>query len=152
MQNNLDINYSIGTMIELPRSAILADEIAQYADFFSFGTNDLTQTTFGISRDDAGRFLNNYYEEGIFSKDPFDEFDEKGVGFLIQMACEKARRTKKIKLGVCGEHGGKASAASFFVECELDYVSCSPYRIPVMRLALAQAEIKKFLINNNNNE
>ena len=141
-KNNLDINYFIGTMIELPRSAILAGEIAKYADFLSFGTNDLTQTTYGISRDDAGRFLNDYYDKDIFTHDPFDELDEKGVGFLIQLACDNSRKVKDIKLGVCGEHGGKASAAKFFVETGLTYVSCSPYRIPIIRLALAQEEIK----------
>jgi len=143
-QQGQEISYHVGTMIELPRAAIVADDIAEHADFFSFGTNDLTQTTFGISRDDAGRFLPAYIGQGIFEHDPFTRIDPEGVGELVRIAVEKGRTTKqKIKLGVCGEHGGDPFSVSFFESVGLDYVSCSPYRVPIARLAAAQAAIKR---------
>ncbi|HTR16996.1 MAG TPA: pyruvate, phosphate dikinase [Acetobacteraceae bacterium] len=136
------IEYSVGTMIELPRAALVADKIAEVGDFFSFGTNDLTQTTFGLSRDDAGKFLPHYVEAGILPKDPFVSLDTEGVGALVRIAAEKGRATKaKLKLGICGEHGGDPASISFCEEVGLDYVSCSPYRVPVARLAAAQAAI-----------
>ena len=139
----LKIKFLVGTMIELPRAAIKAKEIAKHADFFSFGTNDLTQTTFGISRDDSGKFLNDYLENKIFSVDPFVSIDE-GVSDLIEIAVQKGRsQNKKIKLGICGEHGGDPDSILFCAKAGLDYVSCSPYRVPVARLAAAQAELKK---------
>ena len=135
-------NYSIGTMIELPRAALLADEIANHAEFFSFGTNDLTQTTYGLSRDDAGKFLPDYVREGIIEKDPFVTLDKAGVGQLINIASSKGRKTRNdIKLGICGEHGGDPSSIEFCHNLGLDYVSCSPYRVPIARLAAAQAAI-----------
>lgn len=142
-ENDITINYQIGTMIEIPRSALVADEIAKYADFFSFGTNDLTQMTYGFSRDDASSFLNDYYDKNIYENDPFVHIDEKGVGELIKMATMKGRSVKtKLKVGVCGEHGGDAKSINFFEKIKLDYVSCSPYRIPIARLAAAQAVIR----------
>ena len=137
-----DIAYHIGTMIEIPRAALLADEIAQEAEFFSFGTNDLTQMTFGFSRDDAGKFLGDYYKKKIYESDPFAKLDQKGVGQLIQMAVEKGRKTRPdIKLGICGEHGGDPSSVEFCHKVGLTYVSCSPFRVPIARLAAAQAAI-----------
>jgi pyruvate,orthophosphate dikinase len=137
------IEYSIGTMIELPRAAITADKIAEAADFFSFGTNDLTQTVFGLSRDDAGKFLPHYVEQGILPKDPFVSIDVEGVGTLVRIAAEKGRSTKPgLKLGICGEHGGDPASIAFCESVGLDYVSCSPYRVPVARLAAAQAAIE----------
>uniref|UniRef100_A0A8J4HCB3 Pyruvate, phosphate dikinase n=1 Tax=Acidicaldus sp. TaxID=1872105 RepID=A0A8J4HCB3_9PROT len=134
--------YSIGTMIELPRAALVADEIAKVADFFSFGTNDLTQTTFGLSRDDAGKFLPHYIEAGILQKDPFVSIDVEGVGALVRIAAERGRATKPaLKLGICGEHGGDPASIHFCESVGLDYVSCSPYRVPVARLAAAQATL-----------
>ena len=139
----IKIDYLVGTMIELPRAAIKADDIAKHAEFFSFGTNDLTQTTFGLSRDDSGKFLNDYLENKIFSIDPFISIDD-GVGDLIEIAVEKGRKTnKKIKLGICGEHGGDPKSIHFCANAGLDYVSCSPYRVPIARLAAAQAELSK---------
>jgi pyruvate,orthophosphate dikinase len=136
------IDYLIGTMIELPRAALTADKIAEVADFFSFGTNDLTQTTFGLSRDDAGKFLPHYVEAGILPKDPFVSLDIEGVGELVRIAAEKGRSTKKnLKLGICGEHGGDPASIAFCESVGLDYVSCSPYRVPVARLAAAQAAL-----------
>jgi len=136
------IDYSIGTMIELPRAAITAGSIAEVADFFSFGTNDLTQTTFGLSRDDAGKFLPAYVEAGILEKDPFVSLDVEGVGALVQMAAERGRAKKPgLKLGICGEHGGDPASIAFCEQVGLDYVSCSPYRVPVARLAAAQAAL-----------
>ncbi|MGN6422531.1 MAG: pyruvate, phosphate dikinase [Asticcacaulis sp.] len=136
------VDYKVGTMIELPRAALMADKLAETAEFFSFGTNDLTQTTFGISRDDSGRFLNPYIEKGIFEKDPFVSLDQDGVGALISMAAEKGRATRPdIKLGICGEHGGDPASIAFCHRQGLGYVSCSPYRVPVARLAAAQAAI-----------
>ena len=132
----------IGTMIELPRAALVADRIAENADFFSFGTNDLTQTTFGFSRDDAGRFLPHYIDAGILPKDPFVSIDQEGVGALVRLAAEKGRRTRPaIRLGICGEHGGDPASIDFFERIGLDYVSCSPYRLPIARLACAQAAL-----------
>ena len=137
------VDYLVGTMIELPRAAIKADDIAKHAEFFSFGTNDLTQTTFGLSRDDSGKFLNDYIENKIFSIDPFVSIDD-GVGDLIKIAVEKGRKqNKKIKLGICGEHGGDPKSIHFCANVGLDYVSCSPYRVPIARLAAAQAELSK---------
>jgi pyruvate,orthophosphate dikinase len=136
------IEYSVGTMIELPRAAIVADRIAEVADFFSFGTNDLTQTVFGLSRDDAGKFLPQYVEKGILPKDPFVSIDVEGVGAMVRLAAERGRRTKAgLKLGICGEHGGDPASIAFCQEAGLDYVSCSPYRVPVARLAAAQAAL-----------
>ena len=144
-ENKLKIEFLVGTMIELPRAAIKAKEIAKHAEFFSFGTNDLTQTTFGISRDDSGKFLNDYLENKIFSVDPFVSIDE-GVSDLVKIAVEKGRKqNKNLKLGICGEHGGDPYSISFCSNAGLNYVSCSPYRVPVARLAAAQAEIKKKL-------
>jgi len=146
-ENNIKIDYLVGTMIELPRAAIKAGEIAKHADFFSFGTNDLTQTTFGISRDDSGKFLNDYIENKIFDVDPFISIDEV-VGELIEIASKKGKKqNKKIKLGICGEHGGDPKSIYFCSKIDLDYVSCSPYRVPVARLSAAQAELKKNYIS-----
>ena len=137
---DVKVEYLVGTMIELPRAAITADQIATQADFFSFGTNDLTQTTYGLSRDDAGKFLPLYVEQGIFPEDPFVAIDQDGVGFLVEMGCQKGRATRPdIKLGICGEHGGEASSVIFCHKIGLDYVSCSPYRVPIARLAAAHA-------------
>ena len=137
-----DINYHIGTMIEIPRAALLANEIAEEAEFFSFGTNDLTQMTFGFSRDDAGKFLEAYYDNKIYESDPFAKLDQDGVGQLIAMAAEKGRSTRPdIKLGICGEHGGDPASVEFCHRVGLNYVSCSPYRVPIARLAAAQAAL-----------
>jgi len=143
-KNSIKIQYYVGTMIELPRAALRAKDIAKHADFFSFGTNDLTQTTFGISRDDAGKFLNDYVDNKIFNKDPFVSIDERGVGELIEIAKKRGRLgNKKIKLGICGEHGGDPQSIDFCSRIGLNYVSCSPYRVPIAKLAAAQAELKK---------
>jgi pyruvate,orthophosphate dikinase len=137
-----EIEYLVGTMIELPRAALLADSIAEIADFFSFGTNDLTQTVFGLSRDDAGRFLPDYVQQGILPKDPFISIDVEGVGAMVRIAAEKGRGPKpNLKMGICGEHGGDPASIAFCEEVGLDYVSCSPYRVPVARLAAAQAAL-----------
>ncbi len=129
-------------MIEIPRAALTADQIAVEAEFFSFGTNDLTQMTFGFSRDDAGNFLDDYYAKKIYESDPFARLDQEGVGQLVQMAAEKGRLTRKdIKLGICGEHGGDPSSIDFCYRTGLDYVSCSPFRVPIARLAAAQAVV-----------
>ena len=141
-ETGVTIEYTIGTMIELPRAALIADQIAEVADFFSFGTNDLTQTTFGLSRDDAGKFLPAYVEQGILAKDPFVSLDIEGVGALVRLAAERGRSRKaKLKLGICGEHGGDPASIAFCDSIGLDYVSCSPYRVPVARLAAAQAAL-----------
>jgi len=138
------LTYMVGTMVELPRSSLIADDLAVEAEFFSFGTNDLTQTALGISRDDAGQFLREYADAGIYPRDPFITIDVEGVGALVQMGCDKGRQQRPgIKLGVCGEHGGDPDSVDFFEECGLDYVSCSPYRVPVARLAAAQATIRR---------
>ena len=143
-EKNSDMEYHIGTMIEIPRAALTADEIAKEAEFFSFGTNDLTQMTFGFSRDDAGKFLNSYYENKIYEQDPFARLDQTGVGQLVKMAAEKGKATRpNIKLGICGEHGGDPSSVEFCHEVGLTYVSCSPFRVPIARLAAAQAAIKE---------
>ncbi len=137
-----DIQYKIGTMIEIPRAALLADEVAQEAEFFSFGTNDLTQMTFGFSRDDAGKFLDSYYKSKIYESDPFARLDQNGVGQLVKMAVEKGRATRPdLKCGICGEHGGDPSSIEFCHKAGLNYVSCSPYRVPIARLAAAQASL-----------
>ena len=146
-ESKVKIEYLVGTMIEIPRAALLADEIAEVAQFFSFGTNDLTQMTMGLSRDDAGKFLPDYVDEkkaGIFSDDPFQSIDVKGVGLLIRMGIEKGRSTRpKLKIGICGEHGGDAASVKFCHQVGMDYVSASPYRVPVARLAAAQAVIEE---------
>ncbi len=140
----VEFDYLVGTMIELPRSALTANEVAEHADFFSFGTNDLTQTCLGVSRDDSGRFLSSYIAEGILEADPFASIDVKGVGGLVSTAVKLGRQTKsQLKIGICGEHGGDPKSIEFFNKTELDYVSCSPYRVPIARLAAAQAHIKQ---------
>ena len=142
-EKKVDMHYKVGTMIEIPRAAITADQIAKYAEFFSFGTNDLTQMTYGFSRDDAGKFLETYYEKKIFESDPFARLDQNGVGKLVRIAAELGRSTRPdIKLGICGEHGGDPSSVEFCHRIGLNYVSCSPYRVPIARLAAAQANIK----------
>ena len=142
-KEGVQIHYKVGTMIEIPRAAVTADEIAQEAEFFSFGTNDLTQMTFGFSRDDAGKFLNYYYDKKIYEFDPFAKLDQNGVGKLVKMACDLGKQTRPdIKLGICGEHGGDPSTIEFCHKTGLTYVSCSPFRVPIARLAAAQAAIK----------
>jgi pyruvate,orthophosphate dikinase len=138
------VSYTVGTMIEIPRAALRAGEIAEKADFFSFGTNDLTQMTYGYSRDDAASFLPAYIESGILPEDPFASLDQAGVGELVAIATERGRRTHpKLKVGVCGEHGGDPRSIGFFHQTRLDYVSCSPFRVPVARLAAAQAALSE---------
>ncbi|MDE5587476.1 MAG: pyruvate, phosphate dikinase, partial [Bacilli bacterium] len=142
-EHNVKLKYSVGTMIEIPRAALTADKIAEDAEFFSFGTNDLTQMTYGFSRDDAGKFLDDYYKKSIFESDPFAKVDQEGVGELMKIAIEKGKKTRpNIKLGICGEHGGDPSTVEFCHEIGLTYVSCSPYRVPLARLAAAQAVVK----------
>jgi pyruvate,orthophosphate dikinase len=142
-KKNAKINYTIGTMIEIPRAAITADKVAEYADFFSFGTNDLTQMTFGYSRDDAGVFLPEYVEKGVLEKDPFQVLDQKGVGQLVDLGIKLGRKTKTdLKVGICGEHGGEPSSVEFCYKVGMNYVSCSPYRVPIARLAAAQAVLR----------
>lgn len=142
--SGMKLHYEVGTMIETPRAAVLADEIAMHADFFSFGTNDLTQMTFGFSRDDAGRFIPDYLSKNVLEKDPFEHLDTNGVGKLVKSACESGRKVnEKISLGICGEHGGDPSSIEFLNTLNLNYVSCSPYRVPIARLAAAQAAIRK---------
>tara|TARA_B110000881_G_scaffold211444_1_gene219922 strand:- start:90 stop:1019 length:930 start_codon:yes stop_codon:yes gene_type:complete len=144
LKYNFKLKYMVGTMIELPRAALQAKSISKYADFFSFGTNDLTQTTLGISRDDAGKFLNDYINNKIFDVDPFVSIDQDGVGELVKIASERGRKiNKKLKLGICGEHGGDPKSIDFCSRTGLNYVSCSPFRVPVARLAAAQAELRK---------
>jgi pyruvate,orthophosphate dikinase len=141
-ETGVTVDYQVGTMIELPRAALLAGEIAQSAEFFSFGTNDLTQTALGISRDDAASFLGSYTSKGILPADPFVTLDQEGVGELIKIAAERGKRTREdIKLGICGEHGGDPASVHFCQGAGLDYVSCSPYRVPIARLAAAQAAL-----------
>ena len=140
----VELSYHVGTMIEIPRAALTADEIAKETEFFSFGTNDLTQMTFGFSRDDAGKFLTAYYDTKIYENDPFAKVDQVGVGKLIKMAAELGRSVRPdIHLGICGEHGGEPSSVEFCHNVGLDYVSCSPFRVPLARLAAAQAAIKE---------
>jgi pyruvate,orthophosphate dikinase len=137
------VEYLVGTMIEVPRGAVTADEIAKEAEFFSFGTNDLTQMGFGLSRDDAGKFLLYYQEHGLLEKDPFVTIDASGVGLLVKTGVQKGRSVKpKLKIGVCGEHGGDPASIHFFHGAGLDYVSCSPFRVPIARLAAAQAQLE----------
>ncbi len=137
------VDYMVGTMIEIPRAAVTADQVAEVAEFFSFGTNDLTQMTFGYSRDDAGKFLPIYIEKGILKNDPFQVLDQEGVGQVVRMGVEKGRSTKpKLKVGICGEHGGEPSSVMFCDSVGMDYVSCSPYRVPIARVAAAQANLK----------
>src|SRR5437660_2860191 len=143
-EKKVKLNYLVGTMIEIPRGALTADEIAGTAQFFSFGTNDLTQTALGMSRDDSGSFLGPYAEMEIIKKNPFASIDQTGVGQLMQIAAEKGRSTRKdIKLGICGEHGGDPESVKFCHRIGLSYVSCSPFRVPVARLAAAQAALAK---------
>ena len=141
-EKGVTLKYMVGTMIEIPRAAINADEIAQEAEFFSFGTNDLTQMTFGFSRDDAGKFLEDYYSKKIYESDPFQRLDQKGVGQLVKMAVKLGKQTRPdIKLGICGEHGGDPSSVIFCHNAGLNYVSCSPFRVPIARLAAAHAVV-----------
>jgi len=141
-ETGIKVDYLVGTMIELPRACLVADQIAKEADFFSFGTNDLTQTTFGLSRDDAGKFLPFYVREGILPADPFVSIDVEGVGALVKMGVKLGRRSRrKLKVGICGEHGGDPASVAFCHAVGLDYVSCSPYRVPIARLAAAQAAL-----------
>jgi pyruvate,orthophosphate dikinase len=146
-KSGVKLEYLVGTMIELPRAALLANEIAELAEFFSFGTNDLTQTTMGLSRDDAGRFLPDYVDEkkaGIFASDPFQSLDTKGVGMLIRWGIEKGRESRpKLKVGICGEHGGDLDSVKFCHQVGMDYVSASPYRVPISRLGAAQAAVEE---------
>ena len=141
-EKGVELEFKVGTMIEIPRAAVTADEIAKEAEFFSFGTNDLTQMTFGFSRDDAGKFLNAYYDKKIYESDPFAKLDQNGVGKLVQMAAKLGKQTRpEIKLGICGEHGGDPSSVMFCHKVGLNYVSCSPFRVPIARLAAAHAAI-----------
>jgi pyruvate,orthophosphate dikinase len=145
-KESIDFDYLIGTMIELPRACVTANEIAKHAQFFSFGTNDLTQTTYGFSRDDVGSFMPRYIDSKIINNDPFQSIDELGVGELVKLGVQKGRSTNsKLKIGICGEHGGDPDSISFFNSIGLDYVSCSPYRVPIARLAAAQATLKSNL-------
>ncbi|MEH6726679.1 MAG: putative PEP-binding protein, partial [Hyphomicrobiales bacterium] len=142
-ERGIEIKYQVGTMVELPRAALLAHKIAETAEFFSFGTNDLTQTTFGISRDDATSFLGPYAAQGLIDQDPFVSLDQEGVGELVRMGAERGRASRPdIKLGICGEHGGDPASIHFCQSIGLDYISCSPYRVPIARLAAAQAALK----------
>src|SRR3989442_470182 len=141
-EHGLKIEYAVGTMIELPRAALTADRIAEHADFFSFGTNDLTQTTFGLSRDDAGQFLPSYIDQGVLAVDPFVILDPDGVGALIELGVRGGRSTKPtLKVGICGEHGGEPSSVEFCHNAGFDYVSCSPFRVPIARVAAARAAL-----------
>ena len=143
-KTGLQVEYLVGTMIEVPRAAVTADQVAGEAEFFSFGTNDLTQMGFGLSRDDAGKFLGYYIEHGLIDKDPFVSLDVSGVGQLVEIGVKKGRQVKSdLKIGVCGEHGGDPSSIRFFHTVGLDYVSCSPYRVPIARLAAAQAQLER---------
>ena len=138
----VELNYEVGTMIEIPRACLTADDIAKEAEFFCFGTNDLTQLTYGFSRDDAGKFLDSYYDVKIFENDPFARLDQVGVGKLMKMSIELGKRTRpELHVGICGEHGGDPSSVEFCHKIGLDYVSCSPFRVPIARLAAAQAAI-----------
>jgi pyruvate,orthophosphate dikinase len=142
-EKGVKVDFMVGTMIEIPRAALTANEVAANAEFFSFGTNDLTQMTFGYSRDDAGKFLPIYIEKGVLKQDPFQALDQTGVGQLVEMACQKGRAVRSdLKLGICGEHGGEPSSVEFCHRTGLDYVSCSPFRVPIARLAAAQANLR----------
>jgi pyruvate,orthophosphate dikinase len=148
-ETGVKVKYQVGTMIELPRASLRAGEIAETAEFFSFGTNDLTQTTFGISRDDAGSFLGTYTAKGILPIDPFISIDQEGVGELVKIGLERGRKTRKnLKAGICGEHGGDPASVAFCAAIKLDYVSCSPFRVPIARLAAAQAALGKSFTDN----
>jgi len=151
-KSGVKLEYLVGTMIELPRAALLANEIAEVAEFFSFGTNDLTQTTMGLSRDDAGRFLPDYVDEkkaGIFAADPFQSLDVKGVGMLMRWGIEQGRKTRpKLKIGICGEHGGDLDSVKFCHAVGMDYVSASPFRVPISRLDAAQAVVEERMNGN----
>jgi pyruvate,orthophosphate dikinase len=141
-ETGVELDYLVGTMIEIPRACLVADEIAKQAQFFSFGTNDLTQMTFGYSRDDAGVFLPEYVEKGILKEDPFQVLDAEGVGQLVKMGIEKGRASRPdLKIGICGEHGGEPASVHFCFHAGMNYVSCSPYRVPLARLAAAQAAL-----------
>jgi pyruvate,orthophosphate dikinase len=141
-ESGVKFDYQVGTMIELPRAALMADEIAEVAEFFSFGTNDLTQTTMGLSRDDAGRFLPLYVERKVMPEDPFQTIDQEGVGQLVEMGTSRGRKTRPdLEVGICGEHGGDPASVHFFFKAGLDYVSCSPYRVPIAKLAAAHAAL-----------
>jgi len=143
-RHGMQLTYKIGTMIEIPRAALVADQLATEAEFFSFGTNDLTQMTLGLSRDDAGSFLPTYVDRGVFRVDPFVSVDRDGVGVLMRIACEKGRQTNnQLKIGICGEHGGDTATIEFCDALNLNYVSCSPFRVPVARLAAAQATLRR---------
>ena len=143
-ETGVKVDYMVGTMIEIPRAALIADEVAQEAEFFSFGTNDLTQMAFGYSRDDAGKFLSEYLDRGILTEDPFQVLDQSGVGQLVEMAVKKGRSTNKnLKIGICGEHGGEPKSVAFCHRIGMNYVSCSPYRVPIARLAAAQEAIRE---------
>jgi pyruvate, orthophosphate dikinase len=145
-QYGLKVEYQVGTMIELPRAVLLADEIARQAEFFSFGTNDLTQTVLGLSRDDAGKFLPFYIQQGILKHDPFIVLDQPGVGQLVELGVKKGRAARpSLKIGICGEHGGEPQSVAFFHRAGLDYVSCSPYRVPIARLAAAHVALGQSL-------
>ena len=142
--SGIDLEYEVGTMIEIPRAALTADEIAKEADFFCFGTNDLTQMTFGFSRDDAGKFLDAYYDAKIYENDPFAKLDQKGVGKLMEMAIALGKEANpNLHIGICGEHGGDPSSVEFCNELGLNYVSCSPFRVPIAKLSAAQAAINQ---------
>ncbi len=142
-REGVTVDYIVGTMIEIPRAALTADEIAKEAEFFSFGTNDLTQMTFGFSRDDTGEIIQEYLDKLIFEEDPFQTLDQNGVGQLVEMAVAKGKATRpNIKLGICGEHGGDPKTVEYCYKIGLDYVSCSPFRVPIARLAAAQAVVK----------
>lgn len=152
-EKRISIDYKIGTMIEVPRAALTADEIARYADFFSFGTNDLTQATFAFSRDDAeAKFFKDYFDKKILDSNPFEVLDREGVGRLMRLAVEAGRKSNpQLKVGICGEHGGEPSSVEFCHQLQLDYVSCSPYRVPVARLVAAQAEARERVISTSEN-
>jgi len=142
-EKGITLRYKFGTMIEIPRAALTADQVAEEAEFFSFGTNDLTQMAFGYSRDDAGKFLGEYIDRGILPEDPFQVLDQTGVGQLVEIAVKKGRETKpNLKIGICGEHGGEPKSVAFCHRVGMNYVSCSPYRVPIARLAAAQEAIR----------
>jgi len=142
-EKGIRVDYLVGTMIEIPRAALTADKIAEVAEFFSFGTNDLTQMGFGYSRDDIGKFLPIYLSKGLLKNDPFQILDQEGIGQLVEMGTKKGRSTNpKLKVGICGEHGGEPSSVEFCHKVGMDYVSCSPFRVPIARLAAAQANVK----------
>jgi pyruvate,orthophosphate dikinase len=141
-EQGITVDYLVGTMIEIPRAALTADRIAEVAEFFSFGTNDLTQTTFGVSRDDAGKFLGEYLDKGIWPSDPFQRLDRDGVGALVRIGVEEGRKVKPdLKIGICGEHGGEPSSIEFCHRQGFDYVSCSPFRVPIAILSAAQSAL-----------